>query len=133
FWFMWINFKWEPESADIPPEAILKNLSDNANDQSIDAFYFDDEDHKIYLVQSKYSNDWSTTKRVTYPELKRTADIIRYFESPTESSVVYQQASEKCRKLLAKAIRKKNDDGYDIRIVFISNRLEPEPKNLVKL
>ena len=130
---MWINYKWEPESADEPPQAILSNLSDNANDQSIDAFYFDDDDAKVYLIQSKYSNDWYTTKRITYPDLKRTADIIRYFESPNETSVVYQQASEKCRKLLAKALRKRNDDGYDIRIVLASNRLEPDEKNLEKL
>ncbi|MEM2914884.1 MAG: hypothetical protein QXH91_05755, partial [Candidatus Bathyarchaeia archaeon] len=128
--YMWFNFNWQ--NAERPPEAILQFLCDNRNDQSIDAFYFDDELKVVYLVQSKYTHDWLNPGRINYNDLKRTADVAKYFESQDLSSVIYTYANEKCKRLLAKAIQRKSE-GYDIRIILVSNKLEPNQQSLDKL
>jgi len=133
FWFMWFNFKWESEQSDQPIPAVLNYLCDNGNDQSIDAFYFDDDDRKVYLIQSKFTSDWRGAGRITYNELKRTADIMRYLEDPSNNSIVYRKANQKCRQLLGQAVLKARDHGYEQRIILVSNRQEPTEDNLDKL
>jgi len=132
YWFMWLNFKWGDEPTEKPPEIVMKFLCDNKNDQTIDSFYFDDENQIVYLIQSKYILNWNDIRRITYNELKRTADIINYFENPNTSSIIYQKANQTCRQLLGKAIEKIRK-GYKPRIILVSNKLSPEESNLKKL
>jgi len=132
FWFMWINFKWEEQPSEKPPDAILEFLCDNGNDQSIDAFYFDDSEGVVYLVQSKFTHNWKDPIKISYNELRRTADIIHYFEVEDKQSVVYQRANKTCKKLLAKAYRKKSA-GYPVRVILVSNKLDPDESDLKKL
>jgi hypothetical protein len=130
FWFMWVNFDWENTESSAPPEKVLKYLCDNGNDQSIDGFYFSDE--AVEIVQSKYTRDWRDPARITFQELKRTADIRAYFETGDTNSVVFQQANQSCRRLLTLA-QSKVTDGLPLRIYLASNKLEPTETNWDKL
>jgi hypothetical protein len=134
FWFMWMNFKWGQGISQDPPEDVMNYLCDNGNDQSIDGFYFypDPSVAAIYVVQSKYTRHWNEPGTIPYKELKRTADIIQYFENPTEDSIVYLKANEKCRRLLGKAYQYYRA-GNSLRILFVCNRNSPDPDNLTKL
>jgi len=130
YWFMWFNFDWGTLPSDRkPPQKILEYLTDNTNDKSIDAFYFDDENTRVYAVQSKYTADWETGSHINLPHLNRSADAIRYFEYPNKNNAVYKNANKKCRRLLGKALAKVRA-GYKYRITFVSNALPPLPKDL---
>jgi hypothetical protein len=131
FWFMWVNFDWKNIDTSAPPKEVLMFLCDNGNDQSIDGFYFSDD--SVEIVQSKYTKDWRAPSRITYNELKRTADIRSYFHTGDTSSVVFQKANQSCRRLLTQAYSRITNDGLPLRIYLASNKLDPTEANWSKL
>lgn len=133
YWFMWINFKWATQESSDFPEEILKFLCDNGNDQSVDGFHFDTLNKVVNVIQSKYSADWTGPKKITYDELKRAADIKSYFSSGSTDSVVFRKANAACRRLLTDAHALIHEQNYELRIVFASNRLDPNEDNLKKV
>lgn len=127
YWFLWIYFEWS-EDTDGPPKAILNCICDNPNDKSIDAINFDDNNKIIYIIQSKYTQDFTSPSRLGYAELKRAADVIQYFETYDKDLAIYKNANQRTQELLGKAFDKKDQYNYRLKILFITNKKPPTEK-----
>ena len=124
---LWSAHRWL-QSADDPPSVsdLQDGITDGPDDQGLDLYYVDDDERRVYLIQSKFR---SASQNVQRPEFDSFLDVpAKLMDSSSLSSIRNYHLKE-----FAYRFRELIDHEYRVTLVYltterVTNRIEAARK-----
>ncbi|WP_276975536.1 AIPR family protein [Flavobacterium filum] len=107
-------------SEGLQPEMIEDMIVDGAKDGGCDALVIDYELKVIKIIQSKYTSEFGKTA-FGKDELLKLKKIYDYLTGKSNFNLLRNYVKEKLKNKLDKAVNLVCEDGYKIRLIFVTN------------